>query len=612
MGGAVYIYSFDPTVVPTSAPTQPTQLPTRRPVATLSPIAPPTVAPTAAPTVTQTMTPTGVLTDKPVVPTPTAPPADTSAPPTTAPTEAGEEDALVPSQQTAAPAMFSVLAAFGGPEEGAVLGAGCAVVAVGAAALLMARIKEKEALGDLGPTLAQLAHLLLRGAGLSLSLLALFASASQPMLPYCVLLLLLSKAVVVVLWLWFLVTLLNPYRVSSRSSTASSGVTLFMLLHGPAIDSSASPLSRCIYCLLLVLSAADLQLLKLLPWTCTRHTKALQGCPSFFAVRCIVYGSLASSGVQAAASVVGLLSPGGDSETGLDPATAALFTLVSLGSFAIACWSAVSLMRVSQQEVESLGVAVVSKADLGAVLAFSDANRPDGFSGADDALPEDKPYVVDVPLESSEHSNTALDQPSLSFDPSVDSTHEEVISDDRVSMGAGDIESKDVNNWDGRSSMVAGDVENRKTGRASMGSDYTWDERSSLAASDSDGLFASSLPFADQTVDVLKRQIAAKGEQPAEYIPLPQLKAQYTDIMRLAQAGEPYDEARLEYLELCLSVNPEYRAQQAQEVRRWREESAAFCELCLEEMRSFVPSTIFQNSTEQLIELGLSKELANR
>jgi hypothetical protein len=65
----------------------------------------------------------------------------------------------------------------------------------------------------------------------------------------------------------------------------------------------------------------------------------------------------------------------------------------------------------------------------------------------------------------------------------------------------------------------------------------------------------STYPYADATLETMKEQLRAAGKIPVEFIPLLQLKADVASLMRAAMAGEPHDEARLDYLSYCLDVS---------------------------------------------------------
>ena len=124
--------------------------------------------------------------------------------------------------------------------------------------------------------------------------------------------------------------------------------------------------------------------------------------------------------------------------------------------------------------------------------------------------------------------------------------------------------------------------------------------------------FTAFVAHADKTMEILKAQLQERGIQPAEYIPLPELKAEIELLAEAINAGRLYDEKRYEHLMRCLERNPEYQQEQAVVALGWREEVLPFCAECLQTQRAFIPGSVFRSSTENLIEMGLSKELALR
>ncbi len=55
---------------------------------------------------------------------------------------------------------------------------------------------------------------------------------------------------------------------------------------------------------------------------------------------------------------------------------------------------------------------------------------------------------------------------------------------------------------------------------------------------------------------------------PVELYPLPDLKTEIAIIFSKANNGVPYDEARLDYLLMCMDFNPEYKVEKEVETRR--------------------------------------------
>ena len=115
------------------------------------------------------------------------------------------------------------------------------------------------------------------------------------------------------------------------------------------------------------------------------------------------------------------------------------------------------------------------------------------------------------------------------------------------------------------------------------------------------------------TLEVLRKQLRAKGELPLEFIPLDELQAEVAAIFEKVNKGEVFDEDRLDYLLHCLELNPEHKAKLAEEKKQWEAEVFPYTTACFEEMRGYMPSHIFDASIISLVDDdGLSKALAKR
>lgn len=75
------------------------------------------------------------------------------------------------------------------------------------------------------------------------------------------------------------------------------------------------------------------------------------------------------------------------------------------------------------------------------------------------------------------------------------------------------------------------------------------------------GEFSSKSKFADETLDMLKKQVKASGQLPLEFIPLCDIRAELEVLMGLVNAGKDYDEGRLDHLLRCMEHNEEYIAE---------------------------------------------------
>lgn len=122
----------------------------------------------------------------------------------------------------------------------------------------------------------------------------------------------------------------------------------------------------------------------------------------------------------------------------------------------------------------------------------------------------------------------------------------------------------------------------------------------------------SGIKYAKDTIELLNAQLISEGKKPLEYMPLKELKAELAKIFAKVNAGEAYDEARMDHLLKCMEFNPEYRAEKAREAAKWREQSVQYSQDCLQEMRGFVPTNIFTSSLADLRAAGMSNELSKR
>ena len=145
--------------------------------------------------------------------------------------------------------------------------------------------------------------------------------------------------------------------------------------------------------------------------------------------------------------------------------------------------------------------------------------------------------------------------------------------------------------------------------------DFQHDDADDISVSENDSISSihtTSVAYADETFLIMKQQMEERGIVPAAYIPLPELKAEMSEIEKAIFNEQPYDEKRYEFLQACRERNPEWKAEQAELLRKWREEIGGYCAECLELQRSFIPGSIYRDSVEGLMELGLSKLLAKR
>lgn len=118
--------------------------------------------------------------------------------------------------------------------------------------------------------------------------------------------------------------------------------------------------------------------------------------------------------------------------------------------------------------------------------------------------------------------------------------------------------------------------------------------------------------YPDQTIEILRAQLRTAGKIPLEYIPLPELKEELARYFEMATNGQEFDEARLDFLLMCMDQNPEHQAEKEKEISRWREDILDYARECLDIMRGFIPPHILSCSLNQLEREGMSKDLAKR
>lgn len=128
----------------------------------------------------------------------------------------------------------------------------------------------------------------------------------------------------------------------------------------------------------------------------------------------------------------------------------------------------------------------------------------------------------------------------------------------------------------------------------------------------SGGAVSDAPKYASDTIAVLNAQLIADGKKPLEFLPLKTIKKELAHIFEQVNAGEEYDEGRMDHLLKCMEFNPEYKREKEADAERWRATTVEYSKECLEIMRGFVPTNVFSSSLAELQNQGLSKELAKR
>jgi hypothetical protein len=126
-------------------------------------------------------------------------------------------------------------------------------------------------------------------------------------------------------------------------------------------------------------------------------------------------------------------------------------------------------------------------------------------------------------------------------------------------------------------------------------------------------VLSGSRRYLAETADMLREQLRKLNMTPLEYIPLPDIQAELQQIFEKLNKDQPYDEKRMDFLLMCMELNPVYRAEKEEIARAWREEMSVFASECLQTMRGYVPAHIAESTLQSLQEKdGLHVDLAKR
>ena len=328
ISGAIYTYNaLIPSALPTTIPSEkPTFIPSRKPSSVPSPV--PTIISSYMPTIIPSRKPSSRPSPVPTIissymstiipsPIPSSRPSPESSP---APSSSTHFPEMSPAPSSASSSAFfsaTALSAIGA----LIILVGIILSVVGLLAVFYGRFRgRKNELNQLGSPYVESLDLLLRGTNIVFSFLVIATSATRP--PYDFLgMLLASKLLIALAWSAFCWKLLRRDDVNGVS-------LLYGCLKQKYIGVNASACDKVLNRLLLLLALLDLNLLRLLPWTRTRSTGALNGFPDAFTLRLVLFGSCAAYFIAAVASIVGVSLA--DSSTGLDPDTAITFAALSI------------------------------------------------------------------------------------------------------------------------------------------------------------------------------------------------------------------------------------------------------------------------------------------
>ena len=136
---------------------------------------------------------------------------------------------------------------------------------------------------------------------------------------------------------------------------------------------------------------------------------------------------------------------------------------------------------------------------------------------------------------------------------------------------------------------------------------------SDLVISEEDRMFSTNIEYAEASFEVHKTQMINAGITPLEFIPLGPLKKELSYLCAKANNNESYDQRRLDYLILCLEVNPQYMIEKSEARRIWKQDAIKFCKESHDTICSFIPVNIKSANVLSLqTEQGYSLELAKR
>jgi len=342
--------------------------------------------------------------------------------------------------------------------------------------------------------------------------------------------------------------------------------------------------------LLLIFAFFDIRLLKRLPWIKTEKSTALNGFPNMLVARVCLFGRVTVQTLQLWASL-------------LDDASDNLYISLSVLLLMHSLISAGAFLQLTQADEAKL--AIVSVGDL---LKIEDFNSHGGSGHGG-------------PRGSNWHGGTEDEEAMMSLEAvRMTIATEEILHADCNLYP--DLEEATVETEVCINSNSAGKDQQKNTktvAKSSKSKTRSSGDFSSagIEMGEVGGRFVTSVEHADKNQEMLLQQLKDAGKVAIVYIPLDKLNAEIGILMAALNAGEPYDEARLDYLLLCLDANPEYKAQKAKELEEWKKSVAAFMRECLKEMRTFISAQIFRHSVASLQQesgysIGLCKRLLSK
>ena len=389
------------------------------------------------------------------------------------------------------------------------------------------------------------------------------------------------------LWLFCLWMLFWFEFLRHRTIVGDDGIHLSQLIN---FDMLSSKRYVWLFSTVAIFGILDMTILRLLPWKPSEFSKYVGGYPNLFSLRCIVYGSNISLLLQCFSSLL-LLVHG---ESVLDTVLSAILFVLSIFMmlktlvatlFGIQRERSSKMVEVRQLDLVRMRSISSSRESLLRKLERLSQNR---LSETDFVVKTENPLRYSGLFPPRQSENVVVYRES-------DHT---IMRQSKEWRRKSEVEVKDP--------PVIHDIEMVKPPAAVAFPPVVEDNSS--------GQYLSNVPYAEKTVNIMKSLLTEKGmDNIPVYIPLDQIKAELSSLMKDVNENRPFDEKRFDYLLLCMNYNEDYIKEKEAEARQWRDKMSAFSQECLHIQRGFTPPHIFSSSVTSMVTTdGLSEVLAKR
>jgi hypothetical protein len=381
----------------------------------------------------------------------------------------------------------------------------------------------------------------------------------------------------------------------SAGRGVGGGATIAQLIN---YDFVSSRWEVAVFSTVAVLGMLDLTLLRLLPWKRTEFSKYVQGYPNLFSLRCIVYGSNVSLILQCVSSLL-LLARG---ESAVESALSIILAVLSL--FMMLKTIAATLFGIQRER--SSKMTTILGLDL--ALSTSVCSSRDSLLRKLERLSQSRLSETDFVISTENPLRCfGLLPPRQSENNLVYRESDHTPRQSTTSRRKTDI---DIAVLD-RPEIISDDVEIRK-GPAVVAPPPP--PPPLVIEENSTGQFMSNIPYAEKTFNIMKSLLFEKGlDNVPVHIPLDQIRAELSSLMKDVNENRPFDERRFDYLLLCMNYNEDYIKEKEEENRQWKDQVSAFSQESLHIQRGFTPPHIFSSSVTSLAKTdGLSELLAKR